>query len=188
MAGFRAFEFKEGSNMRIPCHPVGSAALAIAIFLGANPPEAHAHAGLGYVTAGSGFLRGFGNHDFAVQAGVGGEVGTATVGLGGGFDYIYLTEVNKTFDNGRGSASSPGVGLPGLSLRASGYPGRARQDRRTQPFVMGAITFLMAKEAPPLLVAGGGVDWWATRKTGFRVEVETLYFSSLVFRCGVVFR
>ena len=173
--------------MRIPWHPLGPAAV-IAMFVGANPSEARAQPGLGYVTAGPAFVRGFGNHDFAVQAGVGGEIGTGAVGLGGGFDYIYFTEANKTFDNGRGSASSPAGGISGLSFRASGYPGRSKQDRRTQPFVMGAITFLMAKEASPLLFAGGGVDWWATRKTGFRVEVETLYLTSLVFRCGVVFR
>jgi hypothetical protein len=152
--------------MRISWHPLGPAAVAIAMFVGANPSEAHAQSGLGYVTAGPALVRGFGYHDFAVQAGVGGEIGTGRVGLGGGFEYIYLTEANKTFDNGRGSASSPAAGIPGLSLRASGYPGRAKQDRRTQPFVMGAITFLMAKEAPPLMFAGGGVDWWATRKAG----------------------
>jgi hypothetical protein len=174
--------------MRIPRHSLGLTAVAFAMVVEANPSEVYAQSGLGYVTAGPALVRGFGYHDLAVQAGVGGEIGTGMVGLGGGFDYIYFTEAKKIFDNGRGSASSPAAGMPGLSLRASGYPGRAKQDRRTQPFIMGAITFLMAKEAPPLMFAGGGVDWWATRKAGLRVEVETLYFYSLVFRCGVVFR
>ena len=105
--------------MRISWHPAGTAAVAMAMVFGANPTTALAQ-GLGYVSGGPVLVRGMGSHDFAWQVGAGAELGTGAVGLGGGFDYIYFTEVNKTFDNGRGSASSPAAGLPALSLRASG--------------------------------------------------------------------
>lgn len=172
--------------MRISWHPAGAAAVALAMVFGANPTTALAQ-GLGYVGGGPVLVRGMGSHDFAWQAGAGAELGTGPVGLGGGFEYIYLTEVKKTFDNGRGSASSPAAGVPAVSLRVAGYVGRAKHDRRVQPFVSGTITFPFAKETPPLLTAGGGVDWWATRKTGLRLEGGMQYLS-MTFRVGLVFR
>jgi hypothetical protein len=172
--------------MRISWHPAGMAAVAMAMVFGANPTPALAQ-GLGYISGGPVLVRGIGNHNFAWQTGAGGELGAGAVGLGGGFDYIYFTEVNKTFDNGRGSASSPAAGIPAFSLRASGYVGRAKHDRRLQPFVSGTITFPFAKETPPLLTAGGGLEWWATRKTGLRLEAGMQYLS-VAFRCGLVFR
>ena len=114
--------------MRIPWHPLGLTAVAIAMFVGVNPSDAHAQAGRGYVTAGPALVRGFGYHDFAVQAGVGGEIGTGVVGLGGGFDYIYFTEANETFDNGRGSGVVSGRRHTWLIAQAFGLP-RARQAR-----------------------------------------------------------
>ncbi len=171
--------------MRILWHRLGVAACGIAMVLGANPRGAWAQ-GLGYVSGGPMLVRGMGGHDFGWQLGGGGELGSGAVGLGGGVDYIYLTEVNKTYPDG-GSALSPAGGLPAVSLRVSGYPRRVKENLRAQPFVMAGISFLLEREAAPLLVAGGGLDWWTTRKTGLRVEAE-MQNLSLAIRCGFVFR
>jgi len=152
-----------------------------------TPPTAHAQAGMGYVTGGPALVTGLGNHDFAWQVGTGAEWGAGVVGVGGGFDYIYFTEVNKTFDGGRGSSTSPAGGLPAFTVNASYYPTRAEGDRRILPFVIYGATFPVAKEAPLLPFLAGGVDWWKTRKAGLRFEVQ-YQFVLLAFRCGVVFR
>src|SRR5262245_1533015 len=50
-----------------------------------------------------------------------------------------------------------------LTVKGSLYPGEPTTDRRIQPFLTGGLTFLFADGgAYPALVAGGGLDWWAT--------------------------
>ena len=175
--------------MRITWSAVGSLAIVVTSFVGANPPVAHAQAATRYVSGGPVLVHGVGNRKAAWQVGAGGEKGAGVFGVGGGVDYVYFPEVNRTFmvDGLPGASSAPAFGVAAISVRGSFYPNRDREDRRTQPFVTGGVTYLLTREAPPLLSVGGGFDWWATPKKGVRFEV--LEQSGLLsFRCGIVLR
>ena len=110
------------------------------------------------------------------------------LGLGVGADFIHLLESTKTFDGGRGISSSPSFSAAAVSPVATFYSGGTILPRRIRPFFTAGLTFLLAKEVFGTLDFGGGVDWWAGRRRGLRLEVRAQYPAMLSFRAGVVFR
>jgi len=164
--------------------PVG---VIVALLGLADASPARAQSGTAYTAGGPLIVRGLGGRDFAWQMDAGGEKNYGPYGIGAGAGFVFFPKENETFDGGRGSASAPAFGTAAISLHETYYPGRTRRARRMQPFVTGSIVWMVAKEAPPLLGIGGGVDWWTTPKRGLRCEAH-YQLVWLAFRCGVVLR
>lgn len=173
--------------MRITGHPLGYAVSMVAVLAAINPSTVQAQPLLGHVSGGPVFVQAIGNRDYAWQVGAGVEKGSGVLSVAAGADYVYFTEVHKIFDGGRGSSMMPAVGMPAITVNGSYYPNRAERDHRMQPFVVFGMMFVVAREAPPLPTVGFGVNWWTTRKAGFRIEVRE-ELPIFAIRCGVVFR
>jgi hypothetical protein len=174
--------------MRINGARLGSVALLALVGAGMSPARAQAQGTIGYVLGGPVLVRNIGAHNSAWQIGGGGELLNGPLGLGGGIDYVYFPEASRIFDGGRGGSSSPANSAASSSANASYYFGGTVIARRIRPFMSAGITYLVDPEPYPMLHVSGGFDWWATRRTGFRVEVREQLAGMLVIRCGVVFR
>jgi hypothetical protein len=146
---------------------------------------ASAQAGTGYVTAGPAFVTGIGNRDYAWQVVGGGEVGAGHVRFGGTVEYVFLPEFYKA--DAYGSSSAPAAHLLGFAGHGSFYFNR-EYDARVQPYINGGMTFYADGTMIPTLQIAGGVDWWASRHTGLRIEARQQYGAMFSVRCGVVFR
>jgi hypothetical protein len=166
-----------------------SSAAAVAGLLGlACPSPAHAQGALVYATAGPSAVWNIGHRDISWHAGGGVEVLNGPLGLGGEVGYLYFPEVTKTFGGG-GVASSPAAGALALSAKATFHFGSTTVDRPIRPFVTAGLSFLVDEEVMPILpLVSGGVDWWATRRVGVRIEAQSHWRSMLGVRVGVVLR
>jgi hypothetical protein len=165
-----------------------AAALALLLVLPCASP-AHAQGALVYATGGPAAVWNIGHRDRSWHAGGGVEVLNGPLGLGGEVGYLYFPEVTKTFDGGRGVASSPAAGALALSAKATFHFGSTTVDRRLRPFVTAGLSFLVDEEVMPILpLVSGGVDWWATRRVGLRLEAQSHWRSMLGVRVGVVLR
>ena len=162
--------------------------LGYALFLISISSVAYAQGGLGYTTAGVSAVRNVGIRDEAWHAGAGGELLKGQFGFGGQIDYLHFPEVTKT-SNGRITASTPAASAAAVSATASYYFGADATGRRTRPFATGGITVLAGDEMMPILLhLAAGVDWWAGRRAGLRLEVLGRAPSMLGVRLGLVFR
>jgi len=95
-----------------------------------------------------------------LHAGGGEEVRIGdTFGIGS--DIGYLAPF-RSFTNG--------VGL--WSVNGTYYLPRAGRDRRVQPFVTGGYSLAFRNGTANLWNAGGGADYWATKRVGLRVEIR----------------
>ena len=161
------------------------AAMAIAPSAAANAQPV-----TGAVFTGGSFVRGIGNHDRALHFGGTVEVGSGPVRLGGEAGLVHLPEVDKTYfdSSGRvlGGSSSPAASAGMLGFRASYYP--VRFEGRLRPFVTGGLSVYPNEMLLTTLDVGGGVDWWATRNAGIRIEAREQFSSMFTVRVGVVFR
>ena len=169
--------------------PASSAVAVTALLVLAYPSSAHAQGALLYATGGPAAVWNIGHRDMSWHAGGGVEVLNGPLGLGGEVGYVYFPEVAKTFDGGRGVASSPAAGALALSAKATFHFGSRTVDRPIRPFVTAGLSVLLDEEVMPVLpLVSGGVDWWTTRRLGVRLEVETHWLSMLGVRVGLVFR
>jgi hypothetical protein len=172
--------------MRINHAPV-YVPLAVLLIVSSNAVPARAQA-IASVSGGPSLVRSIGNHGSAWQVGAGAEVVGDLYGFGGEVQYIYFPEATTTFAGGLGEASSPAASTVTFAVKGSYYFPRMTA-RRVRPFVTAGLTYLYDDEEPlPMLHVGGGVDWWATRRTGMRFEVREHLGGILSFRCGFVFR
>ena|SRR5688572_21112814 len=162
--------------------------LILTVISAAAPEVARAQGALAYVTGGPVLIRGLGIRDFAWRAGGGAEILDGPVGIGVSADFVHFLGVTKTYDGGRGGASSPPFSTGTLSAHASFYFGGTVIPRRVRPYISGGLTYLFGNEAIPTLDVAAGVDWWTTRRAGFRFELRQQVPSLLSVRAGVVFR
>jgi hypothetical protein len=174
--------------MRINAARLGCVTLLALSCEAVNPVGAQAQGALGYVFGGPVLVRNVGVHNSAWQIGGGGELLNGPLGLGGGIDYVYFPEANRTFDGGRGQSSSPANSTAIIAGGATYYFGGTVIARRVRPFMTAGVTYLLDPDPYPMLHASGGFDWWATRRAGIRFEVREQFASMLVIRCGLVFR
>ena len=172
--------------MRINCAAVYLLAVFVTVIALAAPARGQVIAS---VSGGPSAVRSIGVHGSAWQVGGGVEAVGELYGFGGEVHYVYFPEANTTFAGGLGSASSPAMSTTTFAVKGSYYFAPKRTGHRLRPYVTAGLTYLYDDEEPmPLLHVGGGVDWWATRRTGMRFEVREHLGSMLSFRCGVVVR
>ena len=175
--------------MRINVASLGSAALVVLVAMGAEPATVGAQtAGFGYAFGGPAWVQAS-IRDSAWHIGIGGERLSGAVGIGAELGYIYVPPAEETFPGG-GGAFSPGGGGATLSVNGSyHFGGRRTGTRSARPFMTGGVILILVYPFPSWN-AGGGLDWWLTRRAGLRFEVREQVIRSpmLGFRGGVVFR
>ena len=153
---------------------------------------ASAQTPVAYATAGPAIVTGLGHRELAWLGGGGAEAKIGPLAFGGDVDYAYFAAIQRT--RGAHSFESPALSAVAASAHAAYYIGEPGvlvgrfNGPRTQPFVTAGLSFLVSGEVIPMLHVGGGVDWWATRRTGVRLEVREQLGALLAVRCGIVFR
>ena len=174
--------------MRINVASLGFAALVVLLAMCANPATLGAQtAGFGYAFGGPVLVQA-GIRDSAWHVGGGGEKLSDPVGIGAELGYVYSPPVEKTFPGG--SASAPALSAATLSVNGSyHFAGWRTATRSARPFMTGGVIFILGYPFPSWN-AGGGLDWWLTRRAGLRFEVREQIIgpAMLGFRSGVVFR
>lgn len=168
------------------------AGLALVVFLVALASVVDAQPVVGSVSGGVASKAPPGDRTGAVFGG-GADLRSGPLGLGGEVIFLHVPERTTTFTNQfgvvAGSASNPEINLTGLSFKASYYPVRF-MNSRVRPFVDGGLSLFLPtdEDSAGSLDFGGGVDWWAWRRAGIRLDVRALLPMAIVVRCGVVFR
>jgi hypothetical protein len=137
------------------------------------------HHGQGYVFFAPGAIRGYGTSAGTFHFG-GGAEGFVYKGLAAGSEIGYLAPWR---------AGRDGIGL--LSLDGSYH---LKRDAKVSPFVTGGYSLAFQNGHANAVNFGAGVNWWAGRHTGVRLEFrdhfETQYTEVhyLGFRIGFAFR
>lgn len=166
------------------------ARLVVLVAMAMVPAAAEAQSIVTSLSAGGSFVRGIGHREQAMHFGGGVEVGSGPVRLGGEAGLVHFPAVNKTrFDtNGRptGGSSMPAASLGVVAFRASYYPVRF-DESRLRPFVAAGLSVYPDTELFGTLDVGGGFDWWATPRTGLRVEAREQLATMFTLRVGLVF-
>jgi len=150
--------------------------------------------GMGYAFGGPLEFSNLGERSIAWSVGGGGEHVVDSTGVGGDVEVVHFPAVNfrsKTYGYSMPPANAAlvsGNGYHHFSKAAS---------NGVRPFLTAGGGLLLAGEASaPTFNAGGGLDWWADRRTGIRLEVRDqivpstygLFQLSLALRVGLIFR
>jgi hypothetical protein len=135
-----------------------------------------------------------GGHGFAVHIGAGLERSLGgEMSAGGELGLLYLPRA-ETHGPGFSSYAPAGQGLL-VSVNASRHFA-ARRATGLIPFATGGFSLLVGEGGVGLFNAGGGVDYFANRHAGVRLEVRDHFVGGntgigsvfLQFRAGIVFR
>jgi hypothetical protein len=153
-------------------------------------PIAEAQSLVTSVSGGASFVRGLGSRERAIHFGGGVETGSGPLRFGGEAGLVHFPAVTQTFfDAGgrpRGGSSMPAASLGAIAVRGSYYPGRF-DESRLRPFVSAGLSVYLETEPFGSLDVGGGIDFWATRHAGLRIEAREQLATMFTVRVGLVF-
>jgi len=152
-------------------------------------------AGVGYVFGGPLWFRDVAYPSLAWSVGGGGEHVSGATGVGGDVEVVHLPAVvyrSKSAEYSWPSTNrlfASGNGYRHFSKSAGNRLG-------VRPFLTGGGGLSFARGGAVTLNGGGGIDWWADRRTGIRLEVRDqivaypygVFQLSLAARVGIIFR
>jgi hypothetical protein len=148
-------------------------ALVVLVLTGFLVSSARAQTAVAEVSGGPAWVNGLGVHNSAWHLGGSGELRAGVLGFGAGLDYIYLPRASRTHPQG-GGKSRCGYHRRHhqwrLSLSRTGHAPAAHATIHDCRHDFHART-----RSAPMFNVAGGIDWWATRRAGVRMEVRNQF-------------
>jgi hypothetical protein len=152
-------------------------------------------AGVGYVFGGPLRFRDVGYPSLTWSVGGGGEHLSGATGVGGDVEVVHFPAV--VYRSKSAEYSWPSADI--LFASGNGYrhfSKSAGHGHGVRPFLTGGGGVSFARGGAVTLNGGGGIDWWADRRTGIRLEVRDqivpstygIFQLSLAARVGFIFR